>query len=268
LSVVVDVAIEPGEALAAIEALQAAGADGIELGPEDRRAYGLFVAADDLPAALVAELTRVLGRAPVIAVRRAEALDWGSSFRLAPGPRRVGPLAIARPGEEAAQPRIILDDLGAFGSGLHPTTAMCLERIVELSPISSLLDVGTGTGILALAALILGAGDAAATDLDPAAIASARANAARNHLADALRLSSELPPGQFSVVAANIAAAELIELAPAIVQRLESKGAVILSGIRPEQGDEVARSYQRLGLAAPVVFERGGWLRLELVAGW
>jgi ribosomal protein L11 methyltransferase len=148
---------------------------------------------------------------------------------------------------------------------------MVLERLAELSPVERVLDVGTGTGLLALGALALGAERVVATDLDPAALALARENAARNGLADRLELSS-LPPDahgvQFDLVVANLAAAPLMALAPRLVRALGSRGTLLLSGIPAGQADEVGRTFRDLGLSRTAGDRDGDWALVELLASW
>ncbi len=230
----------------------------------------LWVLLDRAPdAAALGELTASA------TVRPAELLDHGSTWRASLRPRAVGPLWLTTPEVpvEAAFVVVLEPDAGAFGSGLHATTQLCLERIVALSPAASVLDVGAGSGVLALAALALGAERALAIELDPAARAVAVANAAHNPSygaalevrdADALRELDE----RFDLVLANILGPELIALAPAITRTLASRGTLLLSGIRPGLADEVSRRYVNLGLAELSREAREGWLLLELIARW
>jgi ribosomal protein L11 methyltransferase len=210
----------------------------------------------------------------LVAAEPAETVDWGSRWRGAVRPIDIGPLCITPPGHAAstrAQYVLEVASQGAFGSGAHETTALCLERIVELSPIGSILDVGTGSGILALAALVLGAEHAVATDDDPAALARARENAQRNHLLDRMTLTDAAPDAlhaQFDVVVANILPSALLALAPSLVRRLGHRGVLVLSGLREDDADEVARAYTHFGLHMRPGASRAGWLRLELGAPW
>lgn len=160
-----------------------------------------------------------------------------------------------------------IDPSTAFGTGLHATTAMCIERIVELSPVSSILDVGTGTGVLALAALELGAARAVATDNDPEALRVAAENAERNQRTAELVLSPADPGAlgeKFALVVANILARPLIDLAPEITSVLEPGGRVVLSGIMRNQVDDVAAAFEAAGLERGETATRDEWARLEL----
>jgi len=178
---------------------------------------------------------------------------------------------------EGAQERFVLrlDPGLAFGSGSHPTTRLCLEWLAqELSePNGSqelrLLDFGCGSGVLALAALMLGATDVIAIDHDPQALLATADNAAYNALADfrlrigdADMLTGEAP---FDVIVANILAAPLIELAPRIVGLLRPGGRLVLSGILEDQAAAVTAAYPELAFQASALQadDQGGhWARL------
>lgn len=164
-----------------------------------------------------------------------------------------------------------LDPGGVFGSGLHPTTQLCLERLLELPPAACILDVGTGTGILALAALQLGVERAVLLDLDPRALEVAALNAARNGLSERVEIE---PDGlravarRFPRVVANMPSAELIEIAPALIRVLGSRTDLVLSGIYEAQLEEVRGVYRNLGLRTGLESTRAGWHCLEFWPSW
>lgn len=143
---------------------------------------------------------------------------------------------------------VILDPGLAFGTGTHATTALCLEWLAELDLHGrQVIDYGCGSGILAVAALKLGAARAWATDLDPQALEVARENAARNQVVDRLSVCepAQLPMGlQGDVVVANILAAALVELAPMLIACTRNHGQIALSGIMAHQADDVADAYR------------------------
>jgi ribosomal protein L11 methyltransferase len=134
----------------------------------------------------------------------------------------------------------------AFGTGEHPTTALCLEWLERrVARDSTVLDYGCGSGILALAALALGARFAYAVDNDPQALTATKANAALNGVTERLfvGLPETLPPVAVDVLAANILAGPLVELAPKLAERTAAGGMLVLSGVLEAQAAHVAAAY-------------------------
>ncbi|MCH4810477.1 50S ribosomal protein L11 methyltransferase [Vreelandella neptunia] len=167
---------------------------------------------------------------------------------------------------------LILDPGLAFGTGTHPTTALCLEWLDELAVAGhlaqqSVLDVGCGSGILAIAALKLGASHADATDIDPQALQASRDNAERNGIAEAdltLYYPEQLSDGgDYPIVTANILAGPLVELAPMIAGHVAPGGRIALSGILANQADDVYEAYAAQGIAMNEPVIREGWVRLN-----
>ncbi|GAA3909315.1 50S ribosomal protein L11 methyltransferase [Halomonas cibimaris] len=170
---------------------------------------------------------------------------------------------------------LILDPGLAFGTGTHPTTALCLAWLDALAADGELaesrvLDVGCGSGILAIAALKLGARHATGTDIDPQALAASRDNAERNAVHDEnLALfypeqhDRQHPDADFPVVVANILAGPLVELAPAIAGRVAPGGRIALSGILENQAEHVLDAYRACGLIMDEPAVREGWVRLS-----
>lgn len=164
---------------------------------------------------------------------------------------------------------IRLDPGLAFGSGTHPTTALCLEWIdgLELKG-SDVLDFGCGSGVLAIAAGLKGAARLVAVDHDPQALLATEDNAQRNGLGGRIdcRLPEDFEPRpedgpRFDLVLANILAAPLVELAPRLSACLRPGASLVLSGILPEQAESVTRAYA--GLGEPVDHTlRDDWVRL------
>jgi ribosomal protein L11 methyltransferase len=152
----------------------------------------------------------------------------------------------------------------AFGTGEHATTALCLEWLERhVASGMTVLDYGCGSGILALAALALGARFAYAVDTDPQALTATRANAALNGAAERLFVDApeKLPAVVVDMLVANILAGPLIELAPTFAERVVPGGMVVLSGILESQAARVAAAYaphlENVDQAA-----REGWVRL------
>ncbi len=200
--------------------------------------------------------------------------DDGSVWTLSPRPITVGGLRILPATHPPAPDAIRLQDGPAFGTGLHATTALCLaalDPLLAVAPPLRLLDVGTGSGILALAALRGGVARVTGLDLDAAALAVAAGNARLNDMDARVSLIRGGPAaigGAWPIVLANIRAAELIELAPLLAQRVASRGALVLSGIPQSAADDVGQAYQRRGMLAPRASARDGWVALTFHPSW
>jgi ribosomal protein L11 methyltransferase len=200
--------------------------------------------------------------------------DWGEGWKKDFRPLDVGRVRVRPSWIDAAPPpgmvEVVLDPGMAFGTGTHPTTALCLAALSDLlgaRPGASVLDVGTGSGLLAIAARKLGAGRVAGNDEDPVAVRVARENAERNGAA--LELTGapvEAIPGTFDVVVANILANVLVDLAPALAAKVAPGGVLLLSGILHPQEDEVRRAHVAAGLAPLPGGDRreGEWSLLAL----
>ena len=157
-----------------------------------------------------------------------------------------------------------LDPGLAFGTGTHPTTALCLTKLsnADLSG-KSVLDFGSGSGILGIAALLLGAKEVLALDIDPQALTASENNARENHVADRLTVGmpSALESKSFDVVIANILAKPLIELASTLSAALQPGGQLMLSGILEQQATDVMQAYaQWIDFAQPC--RQDGWVLL------
>ncbi len=196
--------------------------------------------------------------------------DWERSWMDNFQPMRFGQRLWIVPSWHAApEPdavNLLLDPGLAFGTGTHPTTALCLEWLdgQNLSDCN-VLDFGCGSGILAIAALLLGAKQAVGTDIDYQAIEASRDNAERNGI-DASRfplyLPEQLPAEQADVVVANILAGPLVALAPQITSLVKPGGRLALSGILAEQGEDVAAAYAEAFELDPLCI-RDGWVRIS-----
>jgi len=173
--------------------------------------------------------------------------------------------------EPGAGDRVILMDPGrAFGTGHHETTRLCLEWLEDWTESNrpdtmSLLDLGTGSGILAMAGALLGFGRVLAVDNDEEAVEVARENLRVNGLEGRIVLSvgsvGELEE-RFDVVAANLQANPLIEMAHALSERLQPEGMLVLSGILVDQGESVRSAYEEAGLLFVERRSAGEWCLL------
>jgi ribosomal protein L11 methyltransferase len=196
--------------------------------------------------------------------------DADSVWILSPRVVRVGRLLIVPAHLDGEPGALRLVDAAAFGTGLHPTTALCLEALDEALRVAvpgAALDVGTGSGVLALAALTMGVPRVMGVDIDGEALRVARENASINGLEDRLQLARGGPEaaiGTWPLVLANVLAAELIEMAPALVRRIARDGRLVLSGIPVGVEDEVGRVYRRLGMRIVSVRARSGWVAIVL----
>ncbi|MCF7522209.1 50S ribosomal protein L11 methyltransferase [Neisseria sp. ZJ106] len=156
-----------------------------------------------------------------------------------------------------------LDPGLAFGTGSHPTTRLCLQWLDnELKGGESVLDYGCGSGILAIAALKLGAGSAVGVDIDEQAIRASNDNAAQNNVAAQFHLPDSLPEGQFDVVVANILANPLRMLGEMLANRTKTGGRIVLSGLLDEQITELSDIYAQWFDMQPAQTE-DGWARLS-----
>lgn len=158
--------------------------------------------------------------------------------------------------------RIELDPGLAFGTGSHATTHLCLEWLsAHVEPGQSLLDYGCGSGILAIAARMLGAGTVVAVDIDEQAVLSTRQNAKVNHVELDAFLPDALPAGTSATVVANILSNPLKVLAPMLAGRVASGGTLVLSGVLERQAADVAQAYAPW-IALQVWQAREGWVCL------
>lgn len=214
----------------------------------------------------VAEL-RAHGHAAVLGPPdEAHAVGWLNRNRAVPV---GGKLAVCFPWADADAPAVVEVDPGeAFGAGTHPSTRLLAEWLAErITGGERVLDMGCGSGVLALIAARLGAAEAVGIDIEPAAVTAAEANARRNGLDTVAGFSTapvgEAEHGTFDVVVANITADVLIALAGDIAARVAPSGRLAVSGISAGQASTVAAAYRRYGidLADPVRFD--DWVSLS-----
>ncbi len=231
------------------------------------RVGALFPAGADADAALAAALA-ASGTAALEAAsfERVEDADWVALTQRQFEPIRAGErLWIVPTWHAPPQPRavnVIHDTGAAFGTGSHPTTRLCLAWLErEVRAGDTVLDYGCGSGILAIAALKLGAARATGVDVDPLALEAARYNSRRNDVPLQVLDARCAIPGEADITVANILANPLRMLAPVIASHTRPAGRIALSGILESQADEVAAAYAghaRLAVAA----RDSGWVLL------
>jgi ribosomal protein L11 methyltransferase len=239
--------------------------------PVDERLENTLLA---LKSAL-ADLPR-MGLAPAvpdITIRFVAEADWANAWKQYFKPQTIGRHLVVKPTWEAWENRpgdvvIAIDPGMAFGTGLHATTRLCLQALENhVRPGLTVADVGTGSGILAVAAALLGAERVAATDLDPLAVRIARENVVLNGVADQVDVAeSSVPPvGPFGLVVANILADVIIAMTPALFAALAPGGRLIASGIIDTRADNVADHLAAGGFTDLTTTREGEWAAVEAV---
>ncbi len=202
--------------------------------------------------------------------------DWSEDWKQNFSTFHIGDRLVVRPSWEdyllqTGEVVIEIDPGMAFGTGTHGTTQLCLEAIAELrnrpDPPLSILDVGTGSGILAVGAAALGYQKIVANDIDPVACRVARENIKKNHYIEQIEISEhslEELPGQFDVIVANILAEENIRLRDAFFNHLHPGGWLVLSGILEEKELQVRNGFADLPLEFFPSRYRDEWVCLLL----
>ncbi|MGL5631529.1 MAG: 50S ribosomal protein L11 methyltransferase [Azovibrio sp.] len=273
-----DALLETGALSASIEDADAGtpeekpqfGEPGSDHAPAWDRSRIVALFDEDAPVgAMMTEATNLSGLAkvPDFALARVEEENWVQLTQSQFDPIRVSErLWIVPSWHESPDPEainLILDPGMAFGTGSHPTTRLCLEWLEKtVTPGSSVLDYGCGSGILAIAAARLGAGEVVGVDIDPQAVTAAQANAERNEVVARFEDSAASVRGEYDLVVANILSNPLRVLAPTLCLLVRPGGSLALSGILAEQAEEI------IGVYAPwiplaVADIREGWVCLS-----
>lgn len=234
-----------------------------------RNRVGALVAVDADPFVLLPQALRDAGLPAdsAFSIERVEDADWVRLTQSQFNPMQISPrLWIVPSWHEPPDPRainIVLDPGVAFGTGAHPTTRLCLRWLCEaVTPESDVLDYGCGSGILAIAAMKLGAAAARGIDIDPQAVEAARLNAQRNAVTVDFGAADEPDAAPASLVVANILANPLMVLAPLLARMTRPGGQIALSGILQEQAETVQAAYAGLFDMRPAAAD-SGWVLLS-----
>jgi ribosomal protein L11 methyltransferase len=239
-----------------------------EIGPSPEVVLAVLLPPTVNPEDLLAKIGEILSwkSPPLFHAERVSDEDWVRVSREQFRPMGVGRRLWVVPSwhspPEPPAIHVVLDPGLAFGTGEHPTTRLCLEWLdANIEGGERVLDYGCGSGILAIAALKLGAREAVGADVEPQALGVSAANARRNGVHLSLFLPDEAPPLTADLVTANILANPLMELAATLAGRTWSGGRIALSGILESQGAAVGRAYEPwFDLAPPRV--DSGWVLL------
>ena len=238
----------------------------------------LYLSPDENPAEVLDLLRRRLEEAELeytLAADGVEQQDWENAWKAYYHALPIGKrLAIVPSWEQYDTDRTVirLDPGLAFGTGTHETTALCLAALDELVQGGErVLDIGTGSGILAIAALKLGAASAEGVDIDPMCVRTAGENAALNGVADRFTVLvgdlSDKASGKYDIITANIVANAILHLAPCVPGLLAEGGTFIASGIIDTREEEVCAGLAAAGLTVAQVRRKNGWVAILCKGG-
>lgn len=238
--------------------------------PRDTVIIHIYLQPEESPVetlALIAARMESADIAYTVETDQVEQEDWQNGWRKYYHPMEIGKrLAVVPSWQEYETDRVklILDPGLAFGTGGHETTSLCMEALDErVQSGERVLDIGTGSGILAIAALKLGAACAEGVDIDPVAVRTAGENAALNGVQDKLTVLvgdlSDKASGKYEIITANIVANAIMALAPAVPGLMAEGATFIASGIIDTRKDEVIAALEAAGLAVLEVKEKRGW---------
>lgn len=209
-----------------------------------------------------------LGKLEILSAR-VDDEDWAEYWKASYKPFKIGEKLVIRPSWTAydAKPGEIVIELDpgmAFGTGTHETTALCASWLEELVvPGVKAMDLGTGTGILAISAALLGAKDVLATDIDPVAVRVAAENARINGVAQTVRTAeADVLKGigeTADLVIANIITDVILLIAPAVFRHVNAGGTFLCSGISADRGDEIASALEKAGFTNIRRRVKGEW---------
>ena len=238
--------------------------------PRDIVKVHMYLAPDENPAEILPLFKERLEASGVeykLETSGIEQEDWQNAWKKYYHAMEIGQRLAIVPGWETYDTdRIVItmDPGMAFGTGTHETTSLCLETLDSMVKGGErVLDIGTGSGILAIAALKLGAAEAEGVDIDPMCVRTAGENAARNGVADRFKVLvgdlSDKASGKYDIITANIVANAIMSLAPAVPGLMAEGATFIASGIIDSRKDEVIAGLEKAGLAVVEVKEKRGW---------
>ncbi len=243
----------------------------------------IYISPEQSPTEAIAYLSARLDQEPVpytVDTSAVKEEEWATAWKDYYHPTKIGKRLVVCPTWEDYAPGegelvMRLDPGMAFGTGTHHTTRLCAGMLEEaVTPGCRLLDMGTGSGILSIAALLLGAKEAVGVDIDPVAVRTAGENAALNgfgpdrftpvcgELVHDRHLAEKLGSG-FDLIAANIVADVIIALAPTFPRHLKPGGMVVCSGIILPRKEEVIAALDAQGLTVLQVEEQDGWCAIR-----
>ena len=243
----------------------------------------IYISPEQNPGEAIAYLTARLDQEPIpytVDTDPVKEEEWATAWKDYYHPTKIGKKLVVCPTWEDYAPGegelvMRLDPGMAFGTGTHHTTRLCAGMLEEaVTPGCRVLDMGTGSGILSIAALLLGAREAVGVDIDPVAVRTAGENAALNgfgperfkalcgDLVHDKKMAERLGNG-FDLIAANIVADVIIALAPTFPRHLKPGGAVVCSGVILPRKEEVIAALAAQGLTIARVEEKDGWCAIR-----
>lgn len=278
MAITVDTTAEAEEAVNQI--LFNEGAKGTVIGEENRKVTAYFPVDDDIGPLIdrikhsvhrLSQFGLDVGNAK-ITIERVHDEDWANQWRENYEPFRVTTNMVVKPSWKQLMPKhgdivIEMDPGMAFGSGVHFTTKSCLVLLEKyLTRGSSVLDVGTGSGILAIAAAKLGAREVVALDVDSVAVQVASENVKANNVEDIVRIVHGCPTDveldKYDIIVANIIAEVIVELFPCLSRHLKKDGIFIGAGIIPERLKKVMRVLENQDMILKETYTDGQWISL------
>lgn len=241
--------------------------------PRDVVIVHMYLAPDENPAEVLPLFEERLKNSGIdyqLNTTGVEQEDWQNGWKKFYHAMDIGERLAIVPGWEdydTDRIKIVMDPGMAFGTGTHETTSLCLETLDSLVKGGErVLDIGTGSGILAIAALKLGAAGAEGVDIDPMCVRTAGENAQRNGVQQNFKVLvgdlSNQASGQYDIICANIVANAIKALVPGVPALLKPDGIFMASGIIDTRKDEVVEAVQAAGLAVQQIKEKNGWVCL------